>query len=141
MLQRIGLAAPILRWGAENPNEVLNCFFCFHHSLEVNFRWVQTKKPLLTQRLRLDFRREDRIRTCDPVVPNHVFYRAELPPETLYKKVLYPIPILKGGKGNGIRRNSKKELIFLLKTFSQNNYCPTRTLLLYTSLSFTYTFK
>lgn len=44
MLQRIGLAAPILRWGAENLNEVLNCFFCFHHSLEVNFRWVQTKK-------------------------------------------------------------------------------------------------
>ena len=28
-------------------------------------------------------RREDRIRTCDPVVPNHVFYRAELPPEHL----------------------------------------------------------
>ena len=27
--------------------------------------------------------REDRIRTCDPVVPNHVFYRAELPPEHL----------------------------------------------------------
>ena len=29
-------------------------------------------------------RREDRIRTCDPVVPNHVFYRAELPPERLF---------------------------------------------------------
>jgi hypothetical protein len=25
--------------------------------------------------------REDRIRTCDPLVPNQVFYRAELPPE------------------------------------------------------------
>src|SRR5204862_6666023 len=31
-------------------------------------------------------RRDDRIRTCDPVVPNHVFYRAELP----------PVPLLKG---------------------------------------------
>ena len=27
------------------------------------------------------FSREDRIRTCDPLVPNQVFYRAELPPE------------------------------------------------------------
>ena len=27
------------------------------------------------------FGREDRIRTCDPLVPNQVFYRAELPPE------------------------------------------------------------
>ena len=27
------------------------------------------------------FCREDRIRTCDPLVPNQVFYRAELPPE------------------------------------------------------------
>lgn len=27
-------------------------------------------------------RREDRIRTCDPLVPNQVFYRAELPPES-----------------------------------------------------------
>ena len=27
--------------------------------------------------------REDRIRTCDPLVPNQVFYRAELPPELL----------------------------------------------------------
>lgn len=32
--------------------------------------------------------REDRIRTCDPVVPNHVFYRAELPPEQF---VFYPV--------------------------------------------------
>ncbi len=29
------------------------------------------------------FSREDRIRTCDPLVPNQVFYRAELPPEYL----------------------------------------------------------
>jgi hypothetical protein len=27
--------------------------------------------------------REDRIRTCDPLVPNQVFYRAELPPVPL----------------------------------------------------------
>ena len=31
------------------------------------------------------FRREDRIRTCDPLVPNQVFYRAELPPEQYLK--------------------------------------------------------
>jgi hypothetical protein len=31
--------------------------------------------------------REDRIRTCDPVVPNHVFYRAELPPELSSKNL------------------------------------------------------
>ena len=30
--------------------------------------------------------REDRIRTCDPLVPNQVFYRAELPPAILYRK-------------------------------------------------------
>ena len=29
------------------------------------------------------FCREDRIRTCDPLVPNQVFYRAELPPEAV----------------------------------------------------------
>ena len=34
------------------------------------------------------FCREDRIRTCDPLVPNQVFYRAELPPE--------PVELLQG---------------------------------------------
>ena len=41
-----------------------------------------TKKPALASPKGLDlFCREDRIRTCDPLVPNQVFYRAELPPE------------------------------------------------------------
>ena len=31
------------------------------------------------------FCREDRNRTCDPLVPNQVFYRAELPPEIVQK--------------------------------------------------------
>ena len=37
------------------------------------------KRP--TEIISKPFSREDRIRTCDPVVPNHVFYRAELPPD------------------------------------------------------------
>ncbi len=32
--------------------------------------------------LTLSGSREDRIRTCDPLVPNQVFYRAELPPDS-----------------------------------------------------------
>ena len=41
------------------------------------------KKPAIAKAM-AGFCREDRIRTCDPVVPNHVFYRAELPPELIH---------------------------------------------------------
>ncbi len=42
--------------------------------------------------------REDRIRTCDPLVPNQVFYRPELPPEFLPESLFFR----KGSKSKGL---------------------------------------
>ncbi len=43
---------------------------------------VENRRKTKTHFCKVGFmlRREDRIRTCDPLVPNQVFYRAELPP-------------------------------------------------------------
>jgi hypothetical protein len=49
--------------------------------------------------------REDRIRTCDPMVPNHVFYRAELPPENYFTSTIrlhFFLNLCESGEG-GIR--------------------------------------
>lgn len=55
---------------------------------KVNFcdQFQQQKRQPFTRLPFESFCREDRIRTCDPLVPNQVFYRAELPPEALWIK-------------------------------------------------------
>jgi hypothetical protein len=57
--------------------DLLSCFSAFANK----FASLQNRKAPAGARAFL-ICREDRIRTCDPVVPNHVFYRAELPPES-----------------------------------------------------------
>ena len=74
-------------------------FFCAHPSLEQAPLGISTKKPLNFRWAAACVGREDRIRTCDPLVPNQVRYRpALLPDHGFYADALWK----KSGEG-GIR--------------------------------------
>ncbi len=57
-------------------NNIPRCF-----SINQAFFKKREKKKTSILSLKLENGREDRIRTCDPMVPNHVLYQAELLPD------------------------------------------------------------
>ncbi len=57
-------------------NNIPRCF-----SINQAFFLKREKKKTSILSLKLENGREDRIRTCDPMVPNHVLYQAELLPD------------------------------------------------------------
>jgi hypothetical protein len=61
---------------------------------------IGIKAKALAFRKGLCFCREDRIRTCDPLVQNQVFYRAELPPEQCWGANVWESAILNNYRGN-----------------------------------------
>ena len=58
------------------------CGLFLRSLLPASYQHSRIKKPWLSPRLIL-FCREDRIRTCDPLVPNQVRYRPALLPELI----------------------------------------------------------
>gem|GEM_PF-4171906 len=64
------------------------CGLFLRSLLPASYQRSRTKKPWLSPRLIL-FRREDRIRTCDPLVPNQVRYRPALLPELRFYPNLF----------------------------------------------------
>jgi len=89
-----GAASLILKGGAEKTKPCslrsLRFFICL--PFQASLKGLQIKNLRLSPKAFL-FRREDRIRTCDPLVPNQVRYRPALLPETITS-------FLMGSKGN-----------------------------------------
>lgn len=81
--------------------------FCLHPRPKASIHPIppKTKKALQLTLKGFSFSREDRIRTCDPLVPNQVRYRPALLPDCLCKaktKLPNQQKVIKSGEG-GIR--------------------------------------